>query len=187
MKNKPLNKREIILTTKQNTGKYITAVIVLVILLSCAGLYLFIDLSKRPGGNENNFKVKAEEVKTGDSDKEARYAVPVFSDGKARFFSYKTGGTEIRYFILKSSDDNIRAAFDACDVCWQEGKGYEQQGDAMICRNCGRSFPSVMINTVSGGCNPSPLKIKTDKDEIIIKKTDILAGRKYFSFKDGSI
>jgi hypothetical protein len=43
--------------------------------------------------------------------------------------NYTDGALTIRYFILKSSDGIIRAAFDACDVCWPAGKGYFQDGD----------------------------------------------------------
>jgi hypothetical protein len=42
------------------------------------------------------------------------YPEKTFANGKARFFSYKSdAGVTIRYFIMKSSDGVIRAAFDA--------------------------------------------------------------------------
>ena len=67
---------------------------------------------------------------------EVAFPVKNFQDGKARFYEYKTGeGIAIKYFILKSSDGVIRAAFDACDVCWPQGKGYFQKDDTMVCRN----------------------------------------------------
>ena len=48
---------------------------------------------------------------------------------KARHYTYSApGGITIKYFIIKSSDGVIRAAFDACDVCWPSGKGYQQEG-----------------------------------------------------------
>ena len=57
----------------------------------------------------------------------------LFADGKARHFEHVDGKFTIRYFVLKSSDGIIRAAFDACDVCWPAGKGYYQDGDYMVC------------------------------------------------------
>ena len=51
------------------------------------------------------------------------YPVSLFADGKARHFSHKIDGLTIRYFVLKSADGVIRAAFDACDVCWPANKG----------------------------------------------------------------
>jgi uncharacterized membrane protein len=110
------------------------------------------------------------------------YDVALFNDGTAQHFSYTAGTQTINYFILKSSDGVIRAAFDACDVCWPAGKGYVQQGDQMICRNCGRKFDSVRINEVKGGCNPAPLNRRIEGDRLIIQKVDILDGRQYFNF-----
>jgi uncharacterized membrane protein len=112
------------------------------------------------------------------------YPEKTFANGKARFFSYKSNdGVTIRYFIMKSSDGVIRAAFDACDVCWPENKGYTQQGDFMVCNNCGRRFPSIRINEVRGGCNPAPLKRKLEQGTVIIRVADILQGKMYFDFR----
>lgn len=114
------------------------------------------------------------------------YPASQFSDGKAKFFSYKTPeGITVKYFIIKSSDGVIRAAFDACDVCWPEGKGYEQKGDFMVCRNCGKKFASTKVNEVTGGCNPSALARKTENGQVIIKSDDILKGKRYFDLKGG--
>ena len=118
-----------------------------------------------------------------DSATEISYPVKNFQNGKAQFFQYKTGdGITVKYFILKSSDGVVRAAFDACDVCWPEGKGYYQKDDYMVCRNCGRRFASVKVNVLSGGCNPAPLKREVLGDKLVIKVKDILEGKKYFNF-----
>lgn len=114
---------------------------------------------------------------------EVTYPVKTFQDGKARFYQHKTGdGITIKYFILKSSDGVIRAAFDACDVCWPQGKGYYQKDDYMVCRNCGRRFASVNVNVITGGCNPGALKRAVAGDKLVIKVKDILEGKKYFNF-----
>ena len=111
----------------------------------------------------------------------ASYPVVLFADGKAKFFSYTTEDkVNVQYFILKSSDGVIRAAFNACDVCWRAGKGYSQSGDYMVCGNCGRRFISTQINEVQGGCNPAPLKRTMAGDQVIIAVPDILDGKKYF-------
>jgi uncharacterized membrane protein len=110
------------------------------------------------------------------------HPVATFEDGKARYYQLKTGeGTPIKFFILKSSDGVVRAAFDACDVCWREGLGYYQEGDFMVCRNCGQRFASVKVNEIKGGCNPAPLKREVVGDQVVIKVKDILDGRQYFN------
>lgn len=116
--------------------------------------------------------------------KEISYPVSRFADGKAAFFEYRTpDGMTVKYFILKSSDGVVRAAFDACDVCWPAGKGYEQKGNFMVCRNCGRQFASTRINDVTGGCNPAALTRRMEADKVIIEADDIVKGRKYFDFR----
>ncbi len=110
------------------------------------------------------------------------FPVSLFDDGKARHFEHVDGNMTIRYFVLKSSDGIIRAAFDACDVCWPAGKGYYQEGDHMVCRNCGRRFASVLVNEVKGGCNPAPLNRNLENNKLIIQIKDIQDGRQYFNF-----
>ncbi len=110
------------------------------------------------------------------------YPISLFSDGKARHFDYRYNDITIRYFILKSSDGIIRAAFDACDVCWPAGKCYYQEGDYMVCRNCGRRFASILVNEVKGGCNPAPLKRGITGDKLVIDVSDIIDGKQYFNF-----
>lgn len=104
-----------------------------------------------------------------------------FSDGQARFYRYGTAaGREVRFFVMKSSDGVIRAAFDACDVCYRERRGYQQQGDVMLCRNCGRTFRSVDINVLQGGCNPAPLERAVIGDRVVLKAGAIELGALYF-------
>ena len=110
------------------------------------------------------------------------YPAELFEDGKARHFEYQDNDITVRYFILKSSDGIIRAAFDACDVCWPAGRGYYQEGDFMVCRNCGRRFESVLVNEVKGGCNPAPLNRELDGRNLVININDILKGKQYFNF-----
>ncbi len=106
--------------------------------------------------------------------------VAAVSDGTAHFYTYQHEGRDIRFFVIKSSDGVIRAAFDACDVCWQAGKGYTQDGEFMICDNCGRRFHGSRINEVEGGCNPAPLLRTLDGDTLRIAVTDLLAGARFF-------
>ena len=120
---------------------------------------------------------------TSASPTQVTYPEKTFANGKAQFFTYKTGdGVTIRYFIIKSSDGIIRAAFDACDVCWQANKGYTQNGDFMVCKNCGRKFPSARVNEVQGGCNPAPLVRKMENGNLVIQVADLLQGKRFFDF-----
>ncbi|MDO9514725.1 MAG: DUF2318 domain-containing protein [Syntrophales bacterium] len=96
------------------------------------------------------------------------------SDGVARFYSVQADdGIVVSFFVVKSQDNVIRAAINACDVCYRAGKGYKQKGDYMVCQNCGQRFPMDKINVLSGGCNPAPLARQITGDRVVISMKDI--------------
>lgn len=111
-----------------------------------------------------------------------RVSIPVaaVSDGQAHFFTWRHDGLPIRFFVLKSHDGVVRAAFDTCDVCYKEKKGYRQEGDEMICNNCNQRFPSDQINEVKGGCNPAPIERSIAGDQLILTEADLAQGARYF-------
>lgn len=110
-----------------------------------------------------------------------RHPAAELADGKARHFSIKTPeGTTVRYFLVQDGRGKVRAALDACDVCWRAGLGYEQQGEFMICRNCGRRFATVQVSEQRGGCNPVPLEAKIEQGQVLVKAKDLMEGRSYF-------
>ncbi len=118
--------------------------------------------------------------------KNGQLEIPVSSinDGKAHHFRVKANdGTMVQFFTLKSQDGVIRAAMDACDVCYRSGKGYVQEGDYMVCQNCGQKFASNKINVIKGGCNPAPLKRKVAGDNLVISMADIDANSWYFKYR----
>ena len=106
------------------------------------------------------------------------------NDGKAHYFKVKSdNGIMVDFFTVKSSDGIIRAAVDACDVCYKSGKGYVQEGNFMVCTNCGRKFATDRINEVKGGCNPAPLLRSIDKDHLVISMKDINSNAWYCKYK----
>ena len=112
----------------------------------------------------------------------ADVVIPVaeISDGQAHFYSYDAGGVEVKYFVMQSKDGEYRAAFDACAGCYPNKKGYSQQGDLMVCNNCGQQFDSNQINEIKGGCNPSPIDRSVDGQDLVLKTADLQAGVQYF-------
>lgn len=111
-----------------------------------------------------------------------KVSIPVadLNDSQAHFYSYKGQDGKIPFFVIKGKDGTLRAAFDACDVCYKEKKGYEQKGEQMICKNCNMAFPVAKIGTVSGGCNPSPLKSTQNGATLEIATSDLEGGAHYF-------
>jgi len=114
--------------------------------------------------------------------------IPVagINDGKAHHFQVKAAdGTMVTFFVLKSADGVIRAAIDACDVCYRSGLGYYQDGDFMVCKNCGQRFASNKINVIKGGCNPAPLNRTVVGDKLVINMKDISTNSWYMKYRKG--
>lgn len=113
-------------------------------------------------------------------------AIPVneISDGKAHYFKTKSdNGVMVALFVVKSHDGIIRAAVDACDVCYRAGKGYIQEGNVMICENCSMRFATDRINEVKGGCNPAPLNRVVEGNRLKISMDEINANAWLCEFK----
>jgi len=102
------------------------------------------------------------------------------NDGKAHFYTYDANGTTVKYFVLASKDGTVRAALDACEVCYPKKLGYHQAGNFMECNNCGKMFRSDLINVITGGCNPIPLKRSVSGNTLTIASSSLQSGAQYF-------
>ena len=90
----------------------------------------------------------------------------------AAFYPVNVDGTEMEVIAVKTSDGKIRTAFNTCQVCYDSGNGYyKQEGDKLVCQNCGNSFTMDQVGETAGGCNPWPI-LESDRtladDEIQI-------------------
>jgi len=114
----------------------------------------------------------------GASDKTIKISLSEISEN-ANFYEFEG----IRYFIVKSKERDVKTAFDACDVCYGSKKGYRQEGENMICNNCGNKYSISGLGTENlkgGGCWPGYLPSKIEGDYIVIKKSDLEKGRYRF-------
>lgn len=129
----------------------------------------------------NQDSVSAPDVGSLTTGQDVSFAAADFDDGQARFYRYVTAaGKEVRFFLMQSSDGVVRAAFDTCDVCFRERRGYRQSGDNMICNNCGKAFRSRDINVVQGGCNPAPIERVVEGDRLVLRAAALEQGAFYF-------
>ncbi len=95
----------------------------------------------------------------------------------AKFYPVEVDGTQMEVIAVKAPDGTIRTAFNTCQVCYDSGRGYyKQEGDALVCQNCGNRFPMDRVEVEAGGCNPWPVfdKNKTVTDESITISEDFL-------------
>lgn len=103
------------------------------------------------------------------------------ADGKAHFYTLRDAGKEITFFVVKAADGSFKTAFNACDACYREKKGYEQQGPLMQCRNCNMKFAINKLGpNATGGCNPSYLPHTETGGNIVVNANDLKAGARFF-------
>lgn len=74
------------------------------------------------------------------------------------FYAVDVDGTEMEVMAVRNSSGNIRTAFNTCQICYSSGRGYyQQEGNDLVCQNCGNSFTTDQVGLESGGCNPVPI------------------------------
>lgn len=94
---------------------------------------------------------------------------------KAKFYPVSVDGTQMEVIAVKAPDGTIRTAFNTCQICYGSGRGfYKQEGDQLVCQNCGNRFSMDLVEVESGGCNPWPIfdEDKTVTDESITIPSD---------------
>ncbi len=154
----------------------ITLIAVLVVLAAVA-VYLVISASN---DNPTATAVATNPASTAPESRDIRIPLTDLG-GTAKFFDYKLSDNRpVRFFVIKSSDGVYRAALDACDTCYHAKKGYHQEGDDMICNNCGLHFHSSKINEVHGGCNPIGLPRTIEGNQLVIKASELESRGAYF-------
>lgn len=110
--------------------------------------------------------------------KDGYLAIPIADLSQtASFYKADLDGTEVELVALKDSKENLRTAFNACQVCYSSGRGYyRQEGEYLVCQNCGNSFTIDQVGIASGGCNPWPIldSDRTVTDDEIQISYDVL-------------
>ncbi|NLC18405.1 MAG: DUF2318 domain-containing protein [Clostridiales bacterium] len=139
--------------------------------LVAATLLVIALFAKMPGSSDTakNNGNRAKKVVDGD------IVIPVGEvTDEVRFYPAEINGIELEALAVRASDGSIRTAFNTCQVCYSSGRGYyEQEGDNLVCQNCGNRFSMEQVEISRGGCNPVPIteEYKTvTEDEIIVPK-----------------
>lgn len=77
---------------------------------------------------------------------------------KASFYPVEIDGIDMEVIAVKAQDGSIRTAFNTCQICYDSGRGYYvQEGDTLVCQNCGNRFSMDLVEIEAGGCNPWPI------------------------------
>lgn len=150
--------------------KIIIAFIAIVAIVTIATIALTTSLNK----NKNNVEEFEERIIT----------IPLNElSTTAQFYEEEIDGVAVKFFAVKDDEGNVKTAFDACDVCFNSKKGYTQQGDYVVCNNCGNKYHISGLGTenkAKGGCWPSYLPSETEDENLIINLSDIAQGKYKF-------
>lgn len=103
------------------------------------------------------------------------------------FIDYNAAGTDMQFMLLKTDDGRIRCSLNTCQVC--NGSPYAyfvQEGDKVICQNCGNEFALTQIGDEHGGCNPAPLEFNEENGNVVIDAENLVKYAPAFSnWKNG--
>ncbi|HXX45492.1 MAG TPA: Fe-S-containing protein [Candidatus Acidoferrales bacterium] len=96
---------------------------------------------------------------------QVRIPLSELTDSSLHFYTANTGVTTLRFLVIHQTNGNYAVALDACQICgWS---GYRQEGQNVICRNCGATIYIPSIGE-KGGCNPIPVKSTVQNGEVIV-------------------
>ena len=90
------------------------------------------------------------------------------------FIDYDSNGTAMQVMLYKDADGTVHGALNTCQVCAGSPYAYfEQEGNEVVCQNCGNHFAAEAIGDVHGGCNPVPLELSEDGDQVLIETASL--------------
>ncbi|MEJ2010560.1 MAG: Fe-S-containing protein [Acidobacteriota bacterium] len=106
-----------------------------------------------------------------------RVPVAQLKDHKLHHYEVTVGGTHVRFIAIVDSSDTVRVGLDACQICGDQG--YYQQGQNVICRNCGSAIYIPTIGS-AGGCNPIHIDYLVRNNTLIISRSALARAARYF-------
>ena len=96
---------------------------------------------------------------------QVRIPLSELTDQSLHFYTADVSGTMIRFLVIHQTNGDYATALDACQICGRAG--YRQEGQNIICKNCGSSIYAPSIGA-RGGCNPIPAKSTVAGGEVIV-------------------
>jgi high-affinity iron transporter len=87
------------------------------------------------------------------------------TDSSLHFYTADVNGNVIRFVVIHKQNGDFATALDACQICGTAG--YRQEGQNVICRNCGAAIYIPSIGE-SGGCNPIAVKSRVEGGQVIV-------------------
>jgi high-affinity iron transporter len=96
---------------------------------------------------------------------QVRIPLSQLMDSSLHYYTSEVNQADIRFLVIHKSGGDYAAALDACQICGPVG--YRQEGQNVICRNCGAAIYIPSIGQ-SGGCNPIAVKSRVENGEVVV-------------------
>jgi high-affinity iron transporter len=140
---------------RQRRWSFAAAILCVAVVISFAGEYVYGRVAAAPSPAKTLVA----------QDTQVRISLSELTDSSLHFYTADVNGTVIRFLVIHKQNGDYATALDACQICGTAG--YRQEGQNVICRNCGASIYIPSIGQ-SGGCNPISVKSRVEGGEVIV-------------------
>ncbi len=140
---------------RQRRWSFAAAILCVAVVISFAGEYVYGRVAAAPSPAKTLVA----------QDSLVRIPLSELTDSSLHFYTADVNGTVIRFLVIHKQNGDYATALDACQICGTAG--YRQEGQNVICRNCGASIYIPSIGQ-SGGCNPISVKSRVAGGEVIV-------------------
>jgi high-affinity iron transporter len=140
---------------RQRRWSFAAAILCIAVVISFAGDYVYGRVAAAPSPARTLIA----------QDNLVRIPLSDLTDSSLHFYTADVDGSAIRFLVIHKLNGDYAAALDACQICGTAG--YRQEGQSVICRNCGAAIYIPSIGQ-SGGCNPISVKSHVEGGEVIV-------------------
>jgi high-affinity iron transporter len=140
---------------RQRRWSFAAAILCVAVVISFAGDYVYGRVAAAPSPART---LTAQ-------DNLVRIPLSELTDSSLHFYTADVDGSVIRFLVIHKLNGDYAVALDACQICGTAG--YRQEGQSVICRNCGAAIYIPSIGQ-SGGCNPISVKSRVEGGEVIV-------------------
>ena len=111
-----------------------------------------------------------------------RIPLPEIADGGVHFFTFKHAGTNVNFLVRTDGKGALHTHFDACYSCYRYKRGFIVEDDALVCIACRLAYRLEEENwDFIGACAPIPFHFAVDGESVVIKRSVLEKGSRFFS------
>lgn len=99
-----------------------------------------------------------------------------------KFYSLNYNGANVEILAAIDKNGNPKVTLNTCQNCMGSPKAFfVQEGDSVVCQNCGIGHQIETIGTAKRGCNPIPIdSLVIDDKNISFDKNELLSNAGLF-------